>query len=143
MSSSMPSRFAVAFVSARMASTSASERSGAWWKSASWRAPASWQIRSASDGPRVAEVRDALVVLGREHRVVDHEVGALAQAHDALAHARELLHVGGGQLGARAGRLRDELVLEQDVGERRRVGDVDDARAVDGRGGRPSRCTGG
>ena len=49
---------------------------------------------------------------------------------------RELLPVLRGQLGARRRRPRDELVLEQDVGERRGVGDVDDRRAV---GGQPVR----
>ena len=81
---------------------------------------------------RVAAVRDALVLLGRELRVVDDQVRALAQPHHAVAHARELLPVLRRQLGARRRRPRDELVLEQDVGERRGVGDVDDRRAVDG-----------
>ena len=81
---------------------------------------------------RVAVVRDALVVLGREHRVVDDQVRSLAQPYHALAHARELLPVLRGQLGARRRRPRDELVLEQDVGERRGVGDVDDRGAVHG-----------
>ena len=41
-------------------------------------------------GTRMSVVRDALVVLGREHRVVDDEVRSLAQPHDALAHLRQL-----------------------------------------------------
>ena len=81
-------------------------------------------------GARVPVVRNAPVVVGGEHRVVDDQVGPLAEANHALAHLGQLLLVPGRQLRAWRRRPLDELVLEQDVGEGRGVRDVDDRRAV-------------
>ena len=81
---------------------------------------------------RVTVVRDPLVVLGREHRVVDDEVGPRTEAHHAVTHAGQLLPVAHRDLGGQRRGPGDELVLEQDVGERRGIGDVHHRSAVDG-----------
>ena len=81
-----PSRCARARVSARIASISRVGALGRVVKQRQARAPASRHTSTASAGTRMAVVRDALVVLGREHRVVDDQVRALAQPYHALAH---------------------------------------------------------
>ena len=83
-------------------------------------------------GARMAVVGNSPVVVGGEHRVVDDQVGPLAEANHTLAHLGQLLPVLGRQLRAWRRRPLDKLVLEQDVAEGRRVRDVDDRRAVGG-----------
>ena len=67
--------------------------------------------------------------VAREHRVEDDEIGAAAEIDDATPQGGEPLGVLRRRLPQR-GRRRDELAVEQDVAERRGVGDVGDRGAV-------------
>ena len=109
---------------------------------APWR-PAARAISIASSGQRVAPVRLGGVLLGRELGVVDDEVRAFAQAHHAVAHRAQLGRVLGLQRIAGLGRLADELLLDEDVAERRGVGHVADRARRRSRGDRRSRSTDG